>query len=365
MKRIALLLGGLAALTALMPDSVPAQPSEAVLTEFMADPLLFYADQRQEAIVECASWVLDGPQAEQYSWPQQRQALTTLAALYVSTGKVATARAACRTMLDADPCTDLDQSLRLPPPLVRTYYSLRDSILQTSERICPNELQTIAVGDIENDTNDPSLDSFCRGLSQILASDILDVTPLRVVDRVRLQVFMDEIGMSKGSEIRDPKFAVPAGKIMGAQSFVFGNLVRLDKKNVMLNLRWVNTSTTEILVAEMLETRMKSPRDVLELERKVLLDVLVPQINQLLGNAPENKEVEDKAKSYLESKKKAAGSSYLKYVVLTGDAVQATAQGDTEAAQKIWSAVSEINPADKVAKARSTALGAQVQLERS
>ncbi len=348
-------------------------PASALLAEFRRDPMRFFYEMRGTEAIQCGQVVLkESAPGSPEEAAARKKALTALAAIYLSTEKTSQARAACLEILATDPTADLEHAETLPPPVVRLFYGLRDSLLLASVRGATLDIRTLAVGDIENNSivnGKYDLDRFARGLTQILITDLREVTPLRLVDRARLAVLRDEIRMSADDRATDPKFRVPLGQLTGAQSYLFGSIMQVDDKKIRLDLRWVNTSTGEVLLSEGVESRLGSADDLFRLEKKILLDLMVPEIESMLGKSgakagsvPKSdlKNMKKKAKPYLEAKRKAlsGGESYVDLLLKTGDAVLAEERGDLAAAEAAWAEVGRLNPSDATAEGRAMALQA-------
>jgi TolB-like protein len=360
----------LTALVLLAPASALAGPDPAVLAEFRADPMKFFFELRAPEAIECGQVILSEDGAAS---PERNRELTALSAIYASRGMLPEARAACLEMLSEDPLADLDSPELLPPPVVRLFYGVRDSLLLESGAFAAEDIRTVAVGDIENNSlvhGKYDLDKFARGLSQILITDLMDATPLKIVDRQRLSVLRQEIGMSSNADIVNPEYGVPLGKLCGAQSFLFGSLIQVEPKKIRFDLRWVNTSTSEILLSEGFEAKLGSADDLFKLEKKVLIDLLLPKMHDLLamagtGEVPKEKEMKKRLEEHLKLKKKrelAEGSSYVDLLLRTGDALLAEDRGDFASAETTWQQIHEIDPQNTRADDRARALGAYLEL---
>ncbi len=361
----------LAAVTACLLGAVPVSsaptqsPDPTTLAAFKQDPMSFFFDLRRTDAVACGQVVLEDAAVQP---DERRKVLTALAAVHLASGREPQARAAVMAMLSEDPRADLTRPEMLPPPLVSLFYGLRDSVLLASGDAGDStgpapDIHTLAVGDIENNSivaGKYNLDAFAKGLTQIMITDLQETTPLTLVDRQRLSVLREEIKMNQNAQITDPRYRVPLGRLTGAQSFLFGSIMQVDEKKVRLDLRWVDTSTGEILLADGVEGKLGSSDDLFKLERTVLLDHLVPRLQKLLGG----EDLERAVKPYLEQKKKSLpkGTSYVNLLIKTGDAILAEDRGDLAAAQTAWSEVARMNPENAGAGGRARALTAYLAM---
>ncbi len=343
-------------------------PDPATLAAFRQDPMSFFFQLRQTDAVACSQELLQSPDVPDR---EREQVLTALAAVHLASGRPDQARAAVMEMLTRNPTTELARPETLPPPLVTLFYGIRDSLLLATEpppdQAPVLDVHTLAVGDIENNSlvaGKFNLDAFAKGLTQILITDLREATPLKLVDRQRLNVLRDEIQMNQNSQITDPRYRVPMGRLTGAQSFLFGSLMQVDEKHVRLDLRWVDTATGQILLADGVEGKLGSSDDLFKLERAVLLERLVPRLKTLLGDDPAAGELKKTMERRLNEKKKSlpGNSSYVQLLLETGNALLAEDRGDMAAAQQAWDAVARLDPADRTAEGRVTALNAYLAM---
>jgi TolB-like protein len=333
------------------------------MSQFVSDPISFFFDLRTPEAIQCGQAVLSG---REISTPEQRRAvLTSLAAIYVSTGRMPQARASFLQMLAEEPEADLWRPEWLPPPVVRLFYSVRDSVFAASGRTGGSSIRTIAIGEIENNSivaGPYDLDRFARGLTQIITTDLQAVTPLKIVDRQRLAVLLKEIQMGQDGMIGDPETRVRFGKLSGAQSFLFGSIMQADKKNMRLDLRWVQTETGEVLLSEGITMAVRSSEDLFKLESKVLLDLLVPQVEEILASGEGDRSLQGRARPYLNRKKEQVKTAYLDLLLKTGEAIEAEDRGDYASAAAAWKEVRDLNPEDPSAAGRTRSLQAYLDL---
>lgn len=364
------LLGTAIALIALAGPNARAaraqDPSEALLAEFKRDPMSFVSDLRISEAISCGQVFLKDPS---YAPPARKSALTALASIYSATHKTREARLTFMQLLASDPTADLDEPERLAPPVTKLFYSLRDSLMLAGGQTAPPDVRTVAFGDMENNSimkGKYDLDAFSRGLVQVMITDLRKVTPLKIVDRQRLAVLREEIGLNSNNELFGKDQAVKTGKLTGAQSFLFGQIMQVDEKKIRLDLRWVKTETSEVLLSEGIEANIGNSDDLFKLEQKVLVEMLAPKIEKLLqGEDPDASEIKGKAKDFLEQKGKslASGTGYVDYLLKAGEAMLLEDQGDTDRAADAWQAARLIYPDDPMAQGRAEVLSAWNNLE--
>ncbi|NNF05244.1 MAG: hypothetical protein HKN21_00655, partial [Candidatus Eisenbacteria bacterium] len=324
-----------------------AEPTD-LMSEFLGNPMSFFFDLRSKEALTCGQAILANPSLAADN--QREEALVALGAIYVANSRPREAETAFTILLEENPSFDLKSPELLPPLVVDEFYKIKSRNILASDAPAELDIRTLAVGDIENNSivsGKYNLDKFARGLTQIIITDLNEATPLTIVDRQRLQVIREEIALSNNNDISDPEYRVPFGKLTGAQSFLFGSIIQAEKDRVRLDLRWVDTSTGEVLLAEGVESKLKSSNDLFKLEQKVLLDMLLPQIAAMLDG--ENaKDLKNAAKPYLEEKKRLKkDDAYVQLLLKTGEAMIAEENGDYAAAQAAWEEASMLNPADQ------------------
>lgn len=340
-----------------------------LLAEFRQDPLKFFYELRQVDALRYGQAIL---RSEEEPVRTRVETLKALACIYSALPEPALARASLMEILSLQPGSDLERPERLPPPVVRAYYALRDSIaLAGGAAGSPGlDVRTLAIGDIENNSvaRDPKLDldKFALGLTHLVTTDLLAVSPLRIVDRQRLNVLKSEIEMTQNDAIFDPETRVRFGRLTGAQSFLFGSLMLLDGGRMRIDFRIVDTSTGEILIAEKVEGRVRSSGDLLKLEEKLVLQTLAPKLDEMVHGAGGGEGAASGAVGPLLKSKRGRfggdGVAYLDLLTRAGEAFLAEDSGDYTAAAAAWNEVLTLDPTNEFAKSRSHAASAYTNL---
>jgi len=358
----ALLLAG--ALFGILTSAGAQGAPKPLLAEFRQDPYAFYFGLRTPDAIRCGQAVLQGQ--TDFNPEERKQALAVLAAIYVTQDSEPAARAAVTQILLENPQCELPKRELMPKALIDLFYSMRDSGMLAQGIKMEPDIRTLAIGDIENNSivaGKYDLDRFAKGLTHIMISDLQGATPFRIVDRQRLAALRDEIQMGQNADIMDPKYAVPFGQLTGAQSYLFGSLMQVDEKKIRFDLRWVNTATTEILLSEGIEVKLNSSDDLFLLERKLLLDILVPKIEEYFTANGAGEYIPEgglgkKVEPFLEARGKEVprkDTGYIDLLLRAGDAMLAEEEGDFAAAEAAWQDVAKIHPEDPVASDRSMA----------
>jgi TolB-like protein len=111
--------------------------------------------------------------------------------------------------------------------------------------------KTMAVLPFENNSvTDP--DRYAplnKGLSAMLITDLKNSsTSLQLIERDKIQALLKEIALGQSGSV-DQSTAVRAGKILGAQSIVFGSFMVLGNQ-VRMDARIIKVETSEVIMAE-------------------------------------------------------------------------------------------------------------------
>ena len=88
-----------------------------------------------------------------------------------------------------------------------------------------------------------------KGMSEMMITELARNPGIRVVERDRLQHLLDEQNLSNGDRV-DKETAVRLGKLLGAHHMLMGSFVIDMKQNMRLDVRSVNTETSQIEYVE-------------------------------------------------------------------------------------------------------------------
>jgi hypothetical protein len=129
----------------------------------------------------------------------------------------------------------------------------------------------------------------------------------------------------------------------------------------VLTLRLYHTETTEVLVSEQIQQKIRSGKDFLALEKKVLLEYLVPQI-QAMCQATDTNEIRDRMERYFAEAAEQV-PEYEAYVLKVGEAMLADEAKDAKASRAAWAAAAQLNPFDTDASRRRDMLDSFAKLQ--
>lgn len=111
--------------------------------------------------------------------------------------------------------------------------------------------KTMAVLPFENNsvTEPEKFAPLSKGLSAMLITDLKNSsTSLQLIEREKIQALLKEIALSQSGSV-DQSTAVKAGKILGAQSIIFGSFMVLGNQ-VRMDARIIKVETSEVVMAE-------------------------------------------------------------------------------------------------------------------
>jgi len=104
------------------------------------------------------------------------------------------------------------------------------------------QTNTLAVLYFQNIGNNKALDPLQKGLTEMLITDLSKVKDLRVVERVKLQKLLDEIGLGQSGLVAE-ETAPRVGKIFGVNRLVKGTFLDIDSVNFRMGVGTIGTKT--------------------------------------------------------------------------------------------------------------------------
>jgi len=136
----------------------------------------------------------------------------------------------------------------------------------------PEKVPLVAVLPFDNQSKDPELDFFQKGLADMVVVDLVNSGAMEVVERMRLQALIDELKLQR-TKYFDQATAMRMGQFVGATHVVTGTLQELQGR-LRLSVQLIDQGTSKVLVAK----DVVGPKsDIFELEEalvKLLLDGL-------------------------------------------------------------------------------------------
>ncbi|NOY78936.1 MAG: tetratricopeptide repeat protein [Calditrichaeota bacterium] len=129
---------------------------------------------------------------------------------------------------------------------------------------------SVAVLYFSNMMKIPELDPLQKGLTDMIITDLSQVHSLQVVERVRLQALMQEIGLGQTGLV-DPKTAPKVGKLLGVSSLVNGAFLTLSGQKIQLEYAISRAADARVEKNGKLNGNL---RQIFEIEKKLVFDVI-------------------------------------------------------------------------------------------
>lgn len=310
-----------------------------------------------------AFWDSDYPAAEKLARsvmaePRARkedlvEAHKCLACVYVMQQAQRAALESLVRMFQIDPTARFSPDANYPPPVIQTYYTVRDSLFAGTM-----DLKTVAVGDFENNSvytgkfKNHDFGALAKALPHLVMLDLTEATSLKVVDRQRTAEILKEMALST-SGFADPAQAVQAGKLLGAHAYIFGQYMLLSADKVRIDARVVRTATGEVVVAKQITGAFSGKPEVfLQLEKQLVTE-LMKTLDETLGSGLIGNPA-GVANAFFDQKARrlAGRPGYVEGIFLTSQALQAEEQQDYRGAIDRWKQVLAADPGNEVASVR-------------
>ncbi len=107
---------------------------------------------------------------------------------------------------------------------------------------------TVAITDLDNHTGNADFDDAGPGVAALLVSRLVQTDSVTVVERNKLSAILAEQQLS-ASGLVDPATAIRAGKLIGAQYLVTGDLFSVQLPSVSVAVRVIDTTTGEVVLS--------------------------------------------------------------------------------------------------------------------
>jgi len=137
-----------------------------------------------------------------------------------------------------------------PQQLRDRWYSIAQ---KKNALVCPEDagrdIKTIAIMEFDNYSVgkfQEELGFVTKGLADFFETDFAAISDLKVVERDKIDYILKEIELSQSGQVSSAS-AVEAGKLLGAQLMVFGNIMQTDSKTARMLIKVVKVETSEIV----------------------------------------------------------------------------------------------------------------------
>lgn len=161
----------------------------------------------------------------------------------------------------------------------------RESLLTST----PPDPNTVAVMPFRYVGRDSSLRPLERGLAALVVTDLSRVRRLRLVERERLQVLLDELKISESGRA-DPATSARSGRLVGAGQMVQGQFEEVPTSQLRIDATVVRASDAQISASGSGADRLQA---LFDLEKVIVFQLLdrmgitvTPAERQLIGERP-------------------------------------------------------------------------------
>ncbi|MBE0617732.1 MAG: hypothetical protein IH608_07385 [Proteobacteria bacterium] len=129
---------------------------------------------------------------------------------------------------------------------------------------------TVGVLYFRNRTGDPAVDPMQKGLALMLITDLAAVRQLQVVERVRLQALLEELGLGKTGLVEEGS-APRVGRLLGTHWLVGGQLLSASQGRIGAAAEVVDVPKADSATLTAVEA---DPAEFFRLEKDVLFQII-------------------------------------------------------------------------------------------
>jgi TolB-like protein len=129
---------------------------------------------------------------------------------------------------------------------------------------------TLAVLYFQNASGSPKNDPLQKGLSFMLMTDLAKVGNIQLVERVKLQALVEELGLG-ASGIVSPETAPRVGKLLRARYLVGGDLLKSKKADIRIDSGVVDVPDSSTIAKPTAEGMLAQ---IFEIEKKLLFQIV-------------------------------------------------------------------------------------------
>lgn len=270
-----LLLGsacGRAAAPAVTPADIPALEAQAAQRPTDAAAALrvaraYYAARR---FADARRAVLQSLAAA----PRNAEAHAYLGLTYEELAEFDSARAVYTRLLNSRPNRSVQRLLSGRLTLLtrrELQYAARQAIARESLLTrTPPDPNTVAVMPFHYVGRDSSLRPLERGLAALVVTDLSRVRRLRLVERERLQVLLDELKVAESGR-GDPATSARSGRLLGAGQMVQGQFTEVPTQQLRIDATVVRTSDAQVAASGSGSDRLQA---LFDLEKVVVFQLL-------------------------------------------------------------------------------------------
>jgi TolB-like protein len=129
---------------------------------------------------------------------------------------------------------------------------------------------TLAVLYFQNRTGQSELDPLQKGLTLMLITDLSSVKGLQIVERIKLQALVEEMGLG-ASGLVESNTAPRVGKLLGVQWLIGGDILEKKLEQLRIQAQTLDVPASQILGQPLMEGKLA---ELFRLEKDLLFDIL-------------------------------------------------------------------------------------------
>jgi tetratricopeptide (TPR) repeat protein len=206
--------------------------------------------------------------------PRNVEAQAYLGLTYEELAQFDSARAVYTRLLSGRPSSDVQKLLRGRLTLLtrrELQYAARQAIARESLLTrTPPDPNTVAVMPFRYVGRDSSLRPLERGLAALVVTDLSRVRRLRLVERERLQVLLDEMKISESGRA-DPATSARSGRLVGAGQMVQGQFQEVPTQQIRIDATVVRATDAQVAASGSGADRLQSLFDI---EKSIVFQLL-------------------------------------------------------------------------------------------
>ncbi|MDI6753810.1 MAG: CsgG/HfaB family protein [Thermodesulfobacteriota bacterium] len=129
---------------------------------------------------------------------------------------------------------------------------------------------TLAVLYFQNKTGQSGLDPLQKGLTLMLITDLSAIKGLQIVERVKLQALVEEMGLG-ASGLVEAGTAPRVGKLLGAQWLIGGDILQGKLEQLKIEANTLEVDTSKLLGPSLTEGKLT---ELFRLEKELLFEII-------------------------------------------------------------------------------------------
>jgi len=153
--------------------------------------------------------------------------------------------------------------------------SILSIVLHTETASANFSKRTLAVLYFENNclVKKQEMDPLCKGLADMLITELAKIEQLQVIERIQLQKILEEMALGQSGVI-DQTTAQQVGKLLGAQTLLLGSFMHMLDGQMRIDVRIVEVETGRTIKAEEETGKPKKLTNIVQnLVKKVVQDL--------------------------------------------------------------------------------------------